>query len=133
MKFQVFGKPGLTNKPLQGGLAHLGYIFKLHVICDKSFYLLGFLIGKSQATANCLGHANAHFHVSIKTNPVAGLGGRAEGGRLSDVMKKNAPSETRRGAGWQPVEHHAGVNPDVTFGMIFGGLVHTFHVCDFRQ
>src|SRR4029077_13171828 len=96
VKLQVFGKPGLTNEPLQSGLPHLRYIFKLHVIRHKSFYLLGFLIGKPQTTADCLSHANADVHMSIKTNPIACLRGWAESGRLSDVMKKNAPGETRR-------------------------------------
>ncbi len=48
-------------------------------------------------------------------------------------MKEDPPSEGGRNAGRQAIKHHAGVNPDVSFGMIFRGLAHAFHSRDFRQ
>ena len=61
------------------------------------------------------------------------VGSRAEGGRLADVVEENSPSKSGRSCRGKTFEHHAGVNPDVAFGMVLGWLLDAFHGGDFGE
>ena len=87
MKFEVFVELGKADETLEGGLAHLGDVFELHVIGDEGFDLVGVVVGKAEATAEIVGHADADFDMAVEADTDSSFGGGAEGGRLADVMK----------------------------------------------
>lgn len=75
VKFKVFVELGEADEALQGGLAHLGDVFKLHVVGDEGFDLLGVVVGEAEAAAKVIGHTDADIDVVVKTDAVAGFGG----------------------------------------------------------
>ena len=133
MEFEVFVKLRKADEALEGGLAHLGDVFELHVIGDESFNLVGVVVGKTETTAEVIGHADADVDVVVEADTVSGFRGGAEGGRLADVMKQDAPGECGRNLAGKTLEHEQGVDPDVAFGMKLRGLRDAFHGGDFGK
>src|SRR5260370_42690324 len=99
MEFEMFVKLRKADETLEGGLAHLGDVFELHMIGDEGFDLVGVVIGKAETTAEGIGHADADVDVAVEADTVSGFRGGAEGGRRADVMKQEAPEEGGRSFG----------------------------------
>jgi hypothetical protein len=133
VKFKMFVKLRKADKALEGGLAHLGDIFELHVIGDEGLDLIGVVIREAEAAAEGIGHADAHADMIVEADAVAGFRGWAKSGRFANVVKQNAPGKRRRGSGGKAFEHEEGVDPDVTFGMELRRLGDAFHGGDFGQ
>ena len=133
VKFEVFIELRKTDEALEGGLAHLGDVFELHVIGDESLDLVGVVVGKTKTSAEGIRHADADLDVAIETDTVPGFRGGTEGGRLADVMKKDAPGECGRNSSRKVFEHEKGVDPDVTLGMKLRRLRNTLQGGDFRE
>jgi len=133
VKFEVLLELGEADETLQCGLAHLGDVLELHVVGDEGFDLVGFVIGKTEAAAKVIGHADADVDVAVEADSVAGFGGGAECGGLANVVKQNAPGKCGRGSGGESFEHEEGVNPNVSFGVELRRLRNAFHGRDFRK
>ena len=91
VKFEVLLEPGEADKAFEGGLAHLGDVFELHVVGDEGFDLVGVVVGEAETAAKIIGHADADVDMAVEANAIAGFGGRPESRGLADVVKKNAP------------------------------------------
>ena len=133
VKFKVFVELGEADEALECGLAHLGDVFELHVIGDEGFDVVGVVVGEAKPPAKCISHADADVDMTVEADAVAGFGSRAEGGRLTDVVKENAPSKCGRGSSGETFKHEEGVGPDVAFGMELRGLRDAFHGGDFGE
>ena len=95
--------------------------------------LLGILVGEAQSLANGFGHAHADFHVIVETNTVPRLPRGLECRWLADVVEQNAPGQCWRCVCRQPSQHHARMNPHVSFRMKLRRLLDAFHRADFRK
>jgi len=93
VEFEVFVELGEADEAFEGGLAHLGDIFELHVIGDEGFDLVGVVVGKAKTAAEVIGHADADIDVAVEANAVASFGGRAKGGGLADIVQQDAPGK----------------------------------------
>ena len=93
VEFEVFVELGEADEAFEGGLAHLGDIFELHVIGDEGFDLVGVVVGKAKTAAEVIGHADTNVDVAIKANAVLGFRNGAEGRRFADVMEQDAPGK----------------------------------------
>ena len=133
VEFEVFVELGKTDEAFEGGSAHLGDVFELHVIGDEGFDLVGVVIGEAEAAAETIGHADADLDVAIEADAVTRLGGGAEGGGLADVVEQDAPGKSGRNSGGKAFEHEEGVDPDVALGMELLGLRNSFQSADFRE
>ena len=129
----MFVELGEADEALEGGLAHLGNVLELHVIGDESFDLVGVVVGKAETTAEIVGHADANFDMAVEADTVSGFRSGAEGGRLADVMKQDAPGKCGRNSRRKIFEHEEGVDPDVTLGMKLRRLRDAFHGGDFGK
>ena len=133
VKFEVLLELREADKTFESGLAHLGDVLELHVVGDKGLDQFGVFVGEAQASAKLIGHADADVDVVVEADTVSGFRGGAEGGRLADVMKQDAPGEGGRNLGGKTLEHEQGVDPDVAFGMKLRGLRDAFHGGDFGK
>ena len=93
VKFEVLLEPGEADKAFEGGLAHLGDVFELHVIGDEGLDLFGVVVGEAQTAAEVIGHADADVDMAVEANAVASFGGRAKGGGLADIVQQHTPGE----------------------------------------
>src|SRR5260370_17459833 len=88
---------------------------------------------ETQAAADILSDAPTYLDVSVEPDPPVGARWGRKRGRLPHIMEKNAPGQCRRAPGGQPLEHEAGVNPDVTLGVELSRLLDSFHARNFRK
>lgn len=133
VQFEVFIESPQAHEAFQRGGPHLADVFELHVVGNQGKHLFGVVIGETQATANLLSHADTDLDVAIEANAIAGFRSGAEGGRLTDVMKKRAPGERGRRLCREPFQHEQCVDPHVAFRMILRRLRNIFHSGDFRK
>ena len=133
VEFEVFVELREADEALKGGLTHLADVFKLHVVGDEGFDLVGVVIGEAEAAAEGIGHADADLDVAVKADAIAGFRARPKGGRFADVVKENAPCQGWRDFRGKAFEHEKGVDPDVAFGVELRGLGDAFHGGDFGK
>ncbi len=131
VKFKVLIEKGQADEPLECGWAHLSDVFELHMVCHEGFDLGGLVVGKTEAAADVLGHADANFDVVVEADPVTSFGGGTERGWLANIMKENTPGECRRNTSGEAFQHEASMNPDIAFGVVLRWLWHTFHSSNF--
>jgi len=124
MQFQLLEKSGTSQEAFQGADAHVGSVFKGHVVGDASGDGVNFVVGKAEAAKNLFRHAGAYSFVTKKTNPAVGIG--FGGARFSDVVQEGGESEDGRGI-FQVGEKKPSMNPHITLGMMFRGLGATSH------
>ena len=124
MQFQLFKKGGAGEESFQGADAHVGGVFKSHVVGDASGDGVHFVVGKAEAAKNLFRHAGAYSFVTKKTNPAIGIG--FGGARFSDVVQEGGEGEDGRGIS-HVSEEKPSVNPHITLGMMFRGLGATSH------
>ena len=124
MQFQLFKKGGAGEESFQGADAHVGGVFKSHVVGDASGDGVNFVVGKAEAAKNLFRHAGAYSFVTKKTNPAIGIG--FGGARFSDVVQEGGEGEDGRRI-FQVGKKESGMNPHITLGMMFRGLGATSH------
>jgi hypothetical protein len=124
MQFQLLEKGGTSQEAFQGADAHVGSVFKGHVVSDASGDGGDLIIREAETTKNLLCHAGAYSFVTKKTNPAIGIG--FGGARFSDVVQEGGEGEDGRGIS-HVSEEKPSVNPHITLGMMFRGLGTTSH------
>ena len=133
VEFEVFVELRKADEAFEGGSAHLGYVFELHVIGNEGFDLVGVVIGETEAAAEAIGHADADFDVAIEADAVSRFGGGAEGWRLANVVEQDAPGKSGRNFGGKPFKHEESVDPDVALRMELRGLGNSLQGGDFGE
>jgi len=124
MQFQLLEKGGTSQEAFQGADAHVGSVFKGHVVGDASGDGGDLIIREAETTKNLFRHAGAYSFVTKKTNPAVGIG--FGGARFSDVVQEGGEGEDGRRI-FQVGKKESGMNPHITLGMMFRGLGATSH------
>ncbi len=124
MQFQLLEKSGTSQEAFQSADAHVGGVFKSHVVGDASGDGGDLIIREAETTKNLLCHAGAYSFVTKKTNPAIGIG--FGGARFSDVVQEGGEGEDGSRI-FQVGKKESGMNPHITLGMMFRGLGATSH------
>ena len=130
VKFQFFGKCRTGEHPFQGADPHVGSVLEGHMVGDAGGDGADVIVGKTEAAKNLLRHAGTDSLMTEKTDPAVGLGFRGTG--LPHIMEKGREGQDGRGI-FQMGEQQAGMDPDIAFGVVFGGLGASAHFKKFRN
>ena len=119
MEFEFFRKSGAGKETLESADAHVGGVFEGHVVGDASGDGANFVVGKAEAAEDFFGHAGTDTFVAKEPDAAVGIGFR--GGRFPDIVKEGGESENG-GRIFQVSEEEPGMDPDISFGVVFGRL-----------
>lgn len=130
VEFEFFGKCRTGEHPFQGADPHVGGVLEGHMVGDTCGDGADVIVGKTEAAENLLRHTGADSLMTEKTDPAVGFGFRGTG--LPHIMEKGREGEDRRRI-FQVGEQQAGVDPDIAFGVVFGGLGASAHFKKLRN
>jgi hypothetical protein len=119
VELEFFQKSGASEETLESTDAHVGGVFEGHVVGDASGDGANFVVGKAEAAENFFGHAGADSFVAKESDAAVGIGFR--GRRFPDIVEEGGEGEDR-GRIFQVGEEEAGMDPDISFGVVFGRL-----------
>ena len=119
VEFEFFQKSGASEETLESADAHVGGVFEGHVVGDASGDGANFVVGKAEAAKNLFGHAGTDSFVAKESDAAVGIG--SGGGRFPDIVKEGGESENG-GRIFQVGEEEPGMDPDISFGVVFGRL-----------
>ncbi len=130
VEFEFFQKSGASEETLESADAHVWGVFEGHVVGDASGDGANFVVGKAEAAKNFFGHAGTDSFVAKESDAAVGIG--FGGGRFADIVEEGGEGEDG-GRIFQVSEEEAGMDPDISFGVVFGGLGAVAHREEFRD
>ena len=119
VEFEFFQKSGASEETLESADAHVGGIFESHVVGDASGDGANFVVGKAETAENLFGHAGSDSFVAKESDAAVGIG--FGGGGFADIVEEGGEGEDG-GRIFQVGEEEAGMDPDISFGVVFGRL-----------